>query len=50
MPVAGRSLWPSRPSLTRCWPRFGILPTLAINAGSRDTGNPSRPSGALVEY
>jgi len=30
--TVGRSLRPSRPSFTRCWPRFGFLPSLASNA------------------
>jgi len=41
-PVAGRSLRPSWPSLTRCWLRFGILPALVSNAGSRGPASPSR--------
>ena len=45
-PSPGRSLRPSRPPLTPCWLRFGILPALAIKAGSAGTGDPERPNGA----
>jgi len=40
MPIAGRLLRASCPSLTRCWLRFGILPALASNAGSRARAAP----------
>ena len=40
--LAGRSLRPSWPPLSRCWLRFAILASLASNAGSRARAAPRR--------
>ena len=48
MPVAGRSLRASCPSLTRCCPRFAILASLGQQRRLPGTGSPSRPLVAQV--
>jgi hypothetical protein len=49
-PSPGRSLRPSRPPLTPCWLRFGILPALAIKAGSGPRAAPAPALSRRLPY